>query len=621
MQRPFPAAALPREWARDPVCEMAVAPGQGTSERWQGQTVAFCSDLCRERFLAAPERYATALTSELPELAPGERRIAYFAMEVGLVRDIPTYAGGLGVLAGDMLRSLADLEIPAVGVTLLCREGQPHQRFDQQGTQREEAARWEPEPWLEPLAATAEVEVEGRGVRLRGWCYPIAGRSGFTVPLLFVDSDLPGNAPQDRALSGTLYGGDDRYRLAQEVLLGIGGARLLAAAGYSRIERFHMNEGHAALLALELLRRAQAGDPDDWGLHAVRERCVFTTHTPVVAGHDQFDYELVRRVAGELVPPRLLRMLGGPERLNLTVLGLNASGFVNGVARRHGEVSRGMFPGHAIHYITNGVHSRSWTSGPLRALFDRYLPGWSEDPAMLRHALRLPAEELWAAHLEAKAELLHAVRERTGVALAAEPLLVGFARRATAYKRADLVVSDLDRLRAMARATGPLQVLFAGKAHPRDAEGKRLIERIVTAGAALAPDVPVVYLPDYDLELAARLVSGSDLWLNTPEPPLEASGTSGMKAAHNGVPSLSVVDGWWGEGLVEGVTGWAIENGDGSRAAAAESLYRKLESVVLPLYHRNREGWIDVMRHAIALNASHFNTHRMVQQYAANAYV
>jgi len=453
------------------------------------------------------------------------------------------------------------------------------------------------------------------------------GALGYVVPVIFLDTDLEGNSDYDRSLTDRLYAGDERYRLAQECVLGVGGVRLLRKLGYGAIERYHMNEGHAALLVVELLRERLLPGAGEWDFEGVREQCVFTTHTPVAAGHDQFDYELVERVLGEPLPRDILRMLGGEGRLNMTLLGFNLSRFINGVAKRHEEVSRRMFPAYSIEHVTNGVHSWTWTCDAFRDLYDRHVPGWRNDPAMLRHVINISREELWEAHTAAKAHLIAEVQARSGRLLAAETFTMGFARRATSYKRADLVFHDLERLRGIVRERGSLQLVFAGKAHPRDEPGKELIARIVRAARQLGEEVPVVYLEDYDMDLAKLLVSGCDLWLNTPERPLEASGTSGMKAAHNGVPSFSTLDGWWVEGCVEGLTGWALgsllseEDAGDSRERDADDLYRKLEETILPLFYEGRTAWIDVMRHTIALNASYFNTHRMVQQYMTHAYV
>ena len=605
--------------AVDPVCGMPVDERSGLSLDHAGQVLWFCTEFCKEQFVEKPGAYEPSEPRSRPPLDWPDRRLAYFTMEVALANELPTYSGGLGVLAGDTLRSLADLEVPAVGVSLVHRKGYFRQEL-RDGRQTAHDAPWRPERILRRVEPVVDVEVEGRSVRVAAWRYELLGLHGFAVPVLLLDTDLPENRDDDRRITDHLYGGDQRYRLIQEVVLGAGGIRMLRALGCSRLTTYHLNEGHASLAPLELLLE-HAKSTGSWDFQAVRQRTVFTTHTPVEAGHDQFDRGLVRSVLGERVPSDVFDMLGGRDRLNMTLLALNLSRYVNGVAHRHREVSNKMFPGYEIRQITNGVHSRTWTSAPFRALFDRWIPGWRVDPFMLRNAIALPAGEVWDSHQQAKDELLSLVRARTGRRLSADALTIGFARRATAYKRPQLVLSDLPRLRKIARDR-PLQILFAGKAHPRDEAGKSGITAIVSATRELGDELPAVYLEGYDLELALRLVSGADLWLNTPQPPLEASGTSGMKAAHNGVPSFSVLDGWWREGHVEGATGWSIgaPEAELDEAADAADLYDKLERCILPLFYDRREAWIHVMRQCIALNASFFNTHRMASQYLLHAY-
>ncbi len=608
--------------AKDPVCGMTVLPETSFSLTWEGTYLQFCSEYCRNKFQENPERYSGGVVVSGTEELKENRRVAYFSMEVALDRGIPTYSGGLGVLAGDMLRACADLSVPIVGVSMVWRKGYFDQFLDENGRQDERPAVFDPGKQLRPLLARVQVEIEGRTVYVRAWQYDVVGVTGSRVPVILLDTNLEDNNEYDRSLTDCLYGGDRDYRLAQEVVLGIAGVRMLRALGYCGVQRFHMNEGHAALLALELMNWQGGLEPQEWDFEGVRQRCVFTTHTPVPAGHDQFDYKSVERILTPLVPFEVLQMLGGQERLNMTLLGLNLSHYVNGVAKRHEEISREMFPGYAIQHITNGVHSATWTCESFRRLYDEYMPDWNQDPAMLRKALNLPKVKIFAAHAEAKAKLLIFVKQKTGRALSAEALTLGFARRATAYKRADLVFSDVPRLVEIARTAGPLQFVFAGKAHPQDEGGKQLIEHIVAVSRQLEREIPVVYLENYDLELAKLMVAGVDVWLNTPQRPLEASGTSGMKAAHNGVPSFSTLDGWWIEGHIEGVTGWSFgESVDTTAAGDVEALLSKLEKVILPKFYRDREGWIDVMRHTIALNASYFNTHRMVQQYVTNGYL
>lgn len=553
--------------------------------------------------------------------------IAYFSMEVALQSEMPTYAGGLGVLAGDTLRGAADLGIPLVGLSLLHRKGYFFQRFDEDGRQLEDPVAWSPDDWLRPVEAGAHVEVEARTVRIRAWRYDVASLSGGVVPVFLLDTDLPENDPQDRRLTDHLYGGDDRYRLAQEVVLGIGGVRMLRALGLTALRRFHMNEGHSALLALELLdEEARAGRDAGDAAERVRRRCVFTTHTPVPAGHDRFPLDLAERVLGRERCAALETLGCFDSELNLTLVALELSRYVNGVAGRHSEVSRSMFPGYTIHSITNGVHAGTWTSPPFAALFDRYLADWRRDPLSLRYALTIPRDAVWHAHLEAKRELIHEANERANAGFDRDVFTIGFARRATAYKRPTLLFRDAERLRGIAAAKGPIQIVVAGKAHPRDEAGKALLQEIGRRRADLEPEVKVAVLANYDLELAQRLTAGVDLWLNTPKPPHEASGTSGMKAAFNGVPSLSTLDGWWIEGHVEDVTGWKIGPGD-PRAAAARSddedardLYEALERRILPLYYGDPSVYAQVMRSTIAVNASFFNTHRMLQEYGIMAY-
>jgi starch phosphorylase len=541
---------------------------------------------------------------------------------------IPTYSGGLGVLAGDTLRSAADLQIPMVAVSLLHRKGYFDQRLDSLGNQLESPSKWSPENFLTRLPAQISLSLEGRQVRVGVWRYPFVGITGHIVPLLFLDTDLEINDSTDRSFTDFLYGGDERYRLCQEAILGLGGVAMLRALGYADIRVFHMNEGHSALATLALMEERCAPQLarrfSENEVEAVRRQCAFTTHTPVPAGHDRFSADLVDRVLGAERAAVLsqLRVMNGA--LNMTELALKFSGFVNGVSMRHGEVSRGMFPNHSIDAITNGVHAATWTAVPLAALYDRMIPEWRRDNCFLRYAVGIPVAEIRQAHSQAKKELLQQVRWLTGIHLDEKVFTLGFARRATGYKRGDLLFTDLERLKNIARQAGPLQLIYAGKAHPRDDGGKAIIRRIFEAAATLANDVRVVYLENYDMALGKLLCSGVDVWLNTPLRPQEASGTSGMKAALNGVPSFSVLDGWWIEGHIEGVTGWSIgddESAENDSIAEAASLYQKLEQVILPLYYDDSDSFCQVMRSAIALNGSFFNTQRMVSQYLRNAYL
>lgn len=594
------------------------------------------------------------LKSRLSRLGPvvmralqGERKIAYFSMEIALESAIPTYSGGLGVLAGDTIRAAADLQVPMVAMSLLHRAGHFRQRFDATGWQIEERADWKVEQFLTEMPARTTVNIEGRRVSLRCWKYQVQGITGYSVPVYLLDADLPENSEWDRMLTSVLYGGDSRYRLCQEVVLGIGGVRMLRALGYDRFERFHLNEGHASLLALELLQEQVTKAERDHitvnDLASVRKKCIFTTHTPVPAGHDQFplsalsatlglrddlsdvfDAHVAVRVFGRHEPDGENKSpLNAQAMLNMTYLGLNMSHYVNGVAKKHGEVSRLMFKGYQIDAITNGVHAATWASPHFQALYDRHIADWRQDNFSLRHAESIPEADLWEAHVRAKVDLLSFVNGVLQSPMKQEVFTIGFARRVTAYKRSALLFTDLERLKSIAREHGGLQLIFAGKAHPSDEEGKRLIRRILELKDALKEEIAIAFLPNYDLGIAQLITSGVDLWLNTPQAPLEASGTSGMKAALNGIPSLSIIDGWWMEGLIEGVTGWAIGDGKRSESSGAEdaiSLYDKLEGVIIPMFYDERDRFIEIMRHAIAVNGSFFNTQRMLQQYVMSAY-
>ena len=555
---------------------------------------------------------------KMMETDPSFRSIAYFSMEIGLRPELPTYSGGLGILAGDILKGAADLGVPMAGITLLYRKGYFRQTIDPEGWQQESPEEWKPEQGLYLLPNEVSVEVGNRTVKVRAWMTELVGMSGFPVPVYFLDTDFDENDPQDRPLTESLYGGDERYRLAQEVILGIGGLRMLRDLGYRRLNTFHLNEGHAGFLTLELLREQGYED-----LEKIKSQVVFTTHTPVSAGHDHFSMDLVRQVLSPVFAEQLERLMG-TGGVSMTDLGFRLSRFVNGVSRKHAQVSREIFHFPGVEAITNGVHSRTWTCPGFRKLFDKSIPGWEMDPSRLIQALHLPDEEVWKAHQAAKMRLFARVLEETGVELDPDMLTIGFGRRAAAYKRADMIFQDLSRLTEI--CTGKVQFVFAGKAHPKDQEGKQVLQRVIMAARKLAPALQVVFIPNYNMEIASLMTSGVDVWLNTPTRPREASGTSGMKCAHNGVLNFSVLDGWWIEGWLEEVTGWAIGPEplpgpeDNRTDEDVADFYAKLEKRVIPTYMKNRSRWVWMMKNAVALNASVFNTHRLVREYCEKAY-
>jgi len=558
------------------------------------------------------------------ESFPTSGLVAYFSMEIAINPSMPTYSGGLGMLAGDTLRSAADLGVPLVAFTLAHRKGYFQQHLNGSGEQTEDIQPWDPADFCAEESARVTVSVEDRVVTVRAWRYDLAGRYGHIVPIYLLDTDLDGNSGWDRGLTDHLYGGDTNYRLQQEIVLGMGGARMANALGLT-VNVYHMNEGHAALLTLGLLESELGGGPlgaaTEADIAQVRRKCVFTTHTPVPAGHDRFSSEQTSRILGGDRTARLEKLGCFKDGLlNMTLLALRFSRYANGVALQHGKVSRGMFPEYPIDAITNGVHAPTWVSEPVQEMLDAHLPAWRRDNLYLRNAIDLPEQEILAAHARAKEALFAEVETRTGIALNPHVLTLGFARRAATYKRASLLFTDPDRLVRIANAAGGLQILYAGKAHPQDFPGKALIHDVVETARRLSNDMlRIIYLENYAWDLGALLTAGVDVWVNTPRRPYEASGTSGMKAALNGVPSLSILDGWWIEGCTEGVTGWAVEDG-ADDAQEAASLYNKLENSVVPLYKDVPEKWARLMRTTLAFNGSYFNTNRMVKQYTRNAY-
>lgn len=587
---------------RDPICGVPVEPeGTQFKIKVRGRDYYFCCEHCMRSFLERPN-------------------IAYFSMEVGIQSEIRTYSGGLGVLAGDTIRSSADLKLPLVAVTLVSRKGYSRQEIAAKGEQLEYPDEWGPSKHMDLLPTEVTVRIGGRNVRVKAWLYEHQSLTGGVVSILFLDTDVEGNASEDRRITDVLYGGDDRYRLEQEIVLGIGGMRMLEALNFN-VRKYHMNEGHSSLLTLELLRR-NGMDPEK-----VRNLCIFTTHTPVEAAFDKFPYEIVKELLGEEFPIDALKRHGGSDRLNMTLLALNLSKYINGVTKAHSQFSEKLFPGHRIWAITNGVHSHTWTCPYFRELFDKYVPGWANEPELLARVDVIPNDEMWNAHVRAKTQLIDFVKEKTGVEMDVSKLTLGFARRAATYKRATLIFSDLEKLRKV-NEKGSLQLIFAGKAHPRDESGKNMIREIYDFKAQLNDEMKIAYLENYNIEISAKLTSGVDIWLNTPLPPYEASGTSGMKASHNGVLNFSVLDGWWIEGCIEDVTGWAIGpspdepvDEDERRTRELEDLYGKLEYLIVPKFYKKRDDWFVMMENSIEKVAYYFNSHRMMRRYVTEAYL
>ena len=538
--------------------------------------------------------------------------IAYFTAEIGLWSELHTYSGGLGVLAGDHVKSAADVGLPLVGMSLLYREGYGRQHLDDQGIQSETYAPIDPNEHLTNTGQTIQLPLDGSTLHASIWKTEVVGVGGHVVPVYFLDTFHPNNSAEFIGLGARLYGGDDGTRVRQEYLLGVGGVRALQALGHDFVG-MHLNEGHCTFAMLEMLNQG-------WSREELAQRTLFTTHTPVPAGHDRFEWSLVDEVMGDLLPSdaqELVQNAGdseGGERCSMSHLAVALSTAVNAVSNLNAQVASTMFGTTHIAPITNGVHHITWTSPQMSGLFDHHLPGWKEDPSQLGYAGRLPDAALQDARKVNRRILRELVRASTGVELDEHRLTIGFARRFATYKRANLVFSDLERLRSI--GADRIQFVFSGKAHPKDEGGKQLIRDIFASAGEVAEDIPVAFIENYDMATGLAMTSGVDIWLNNPIRPLEASGTSGMKAAMNGVPNCSILDGWWPEGCEHGVNGWAIGHSEDERddARDAENIYNVLEHEVLPLWDEGPERWAKLMRASIATSARFTGT-RMISDY------
>ena len=476
---------------------------------------------------------------------------AVFVMEMALRKEIPTYSGGLGILAGDFAISLAEKGVPAVFVTLVYKKGYTSQKLDRHFGQLDSEVSFDPARFLSPLTKRVQVEILNRSVWVEAWEYRIKGKT--EVPVLFLDTDLPDNDEEARRITDRLYGGDLWHRLIQEMVLGIGGYRMLKALGIDS-DIYHMNEGHSAFVTTELLREFK----DD--VAEVRKRCVFTTHTSVPAGFDIFPLSMVKR-AFESYHWINWDAESEDGRLNMSRLALRYSGMTNAVSLKHRYLSESVLNHKGLEYVTNGVNQRRWVHAELKKVYDRHLAGWEGTPAILGGALSIPSEELAGAHAAAKAEMFGMVRDRTGIQLEPDALTIVQAKRLAGYKHNNLILREIEKLTEIAATQGSIQLIFSGKAHPADDIGKGMLKDILTKADELTRStdrVKVVFLEDYDIDTAKLLVSGCDVWLNNPKRPFEASGTSGMKAAMNGVLNFSGLDGWWLEGGMDGVNGWSI---------------------------------------------------------------
>ncbi len=540
-------------------------------------------------------------------------KIAYFSAEIGISASLPTYGGGLGVLAGDHIKAAADANLPMCAVTLLYKEGYFRQRVDRDGNQTESYPRFDPDPLLKKLSVKFTLPLRDRNVWINAWKYSYMGLDDHTVPIFLLDTDVDENLPEDREITLRLYSGDKDHRILQEAVLGFGGIKLLEMLRINDIETYHMNEGHSALITLELFRKFKGNREE------LQKRCHFTTHTPVPAGHDHFSMDRLRGILDSLIPDNLeLPSIINSNRFHMTELGLYFSRSANGVSQLHGNVAQNQFPDFKIGHINNGVYHPYWTGKVFRELFDTYFPGWREDPELLLNIEEIPDDTFLYAHLSQKEFILDYSNSLTQRAFSPDILTIGFARRTASYKRASLIFNKLDRLVDIGH--GKIQIIFAGKAHPHDKDGKDIIREIVGYSHKLFGKIKVVYLENYNMWLGRLLTSGVDVWLNTPLRPQEASGTSGMKAALNGVPNLSILDGWWAEACHPGENGWGIGDPDNpNNESDADSLYDILEKEVIPVFYNDRKGWSSLMKESIKTGVK-FIAHRMIREYATQYY-
>lgn len=534
-------------------------------------------------------------------------RIAYLSLEIALDKKFSTYAGGLGVLAGDFLRSAADLKLPFVGLSLLNKNGYFRQKISQSGQQIAslESNDLTNSPLIKKLPETVKIFIGSEEISVGVWQYLINQE----LPVYLLDTDLPENKAAWRNLTSQLYGGNSIYRLQQEIVLGRGGVKILRALGYE-IEKFHINEGHGIFAAIELFL-AMAGQDEIKKRAELSRKLVFTNHTTVRAGQDIFPLATVLTYQPDF-PANFTNLMGSQE-VNLTQLAIALAGQINGVSKNHKKILAQEYPAAAVDYITNGVHAAFWSAPEFTALYNKYLPNWQFKNSLLKKAKRIPLIALAEAHRCAKQRLLDYVFEQTGISLDLKIFTLVFARRFTAYKQPLLLLGDLDRLLKL-NQRWPLQIIYAGKAHPEDLAGQKMIESIYQFKEKYNQQIKIVFLENYNITLAQLLTAGADLWLNNPLPPNEACGTSGMKASLNGVPQLSSPDGWWLEAYRKNKNGWLIKH------SQAADLYQILETEILPLYYKPTPGWNKIMRTTISTNAPIYNSERMVKEYWRKSY-
>ena len=555
--------------------------------------------------------------------------IAYFVMECAVDSRIPTYSGGLGILAGDTLQSFADLEVPAVCITLLWKNGFTNQKLSNDGTQLDSVQEWDVERYMQPTNIKIKMPLGDKDITITAYKYTIESTKGDNeIEAYFLTPDVPENDPETRKICDRLYIEGGLTRLKQEIILGIGGYEMLKAIKYKPF-LYHINESHSAFLIASLMK-----DMND--LNRVKSRVVFTTHTPVPAAFDKFAMKDVAGMLGRYCDKQVLydiyqEKLEDNDELNLSWLAIKNAKNVVAVSRKHKFVSEQIFEGYRLKYVTNGIHHIKWASAHHKMLYAKYIKGWEEDPDLLRDVACIPDNEFAQAHILSKETLVEMVNSESDASFIPENFTIAMAKRITHYKRNNLILSNPNKLIEIAENKGNIQIIFAGKAHPADPDGLAMIKSIHNASQYIASKtkkIKIAFLENYNIHKADIILAGVDLWLNNPVRPLEASGTSGMKASLNGVPNFSVLDGWWLEACMEGINGWGI----GPRPAWTDlsysddvqdlnDIYGKLEFNILDLYYKNFSDYLKIMKMAVSTIAPHFNTHRMVSEYVTDLYL
>lgn len=539
-------------------------------------------------------------------------KVAYFSMEIALENNIKNFAGGLGVLAGDILRSASELKFPMIAVSLLYKDGYFKQVINKQGKQEAGADKSDFSK-LKLLTHKIFLNISQDRVLVRAWEYKLKSNNGIKIPVYLLDTDWPENGKKYRQICKNLYDADLIKKLEQAIILGRGGIRLLEKIGRGGISKIHLNEGHGALACIELFLNSKKQSVGE-KIEDVRKKIVFTTHTPVIAGHDIYFREFLLKYQPDF--PSSIKESIKEDEINFTNLAMFFSSYINSVSLKHGGVSRKMFPGYKIDSITNGVNSSFWTSPSFKKVFDKYLNNWAEDNTLLSGAKDIPLEEIKDAHQEEKRKLIKLVQKNSGKIFKDDIFTITFARRFAPYKRPGLILEDIESLKKINKKVGKIQIIYAGKAHPDDVIGQTLISKVNRRIKSLRKEINIAFIPNYDIEKAKILVAGSDLWLNNPVTPNEASGTSGMKAAHNGVPQLSTLDGWWPEAEHKNKTGWDI-----TERSFKNDLHHILAEKIIPLYYKNEKEYCNICRNAITYNASKFNTQRVLKEYIRKAYL